>query len=331
MSDETRFDQSFKASVHYLKRASGFLRWIKVLGTVFGAVLIASSPWIEGTSHADAQRLSDLALWIGIVLTVFGSVILIFVDQTTPEVLSENLQLARQQDVLEENFRFLLGYIEHTLSRLSLDSYLREIIESAVTDGCESVEKLRMYSDTVLSLLVERKLSLFKIEDENWNFAVYRYEPSKGVLECLACRRAGDLPDGHVHRDWPPGEGHVGLAFSRSAELIFADASREELRPVIGAKGDRERDYDEERYRSLAAMPISSDGLTPLGILIATSDTEGRFKNEGERDEEDWEREDVLREVAAYLAILFKLIQNDIEARGSSNVEETNAPNCDPS
>ncbi|MFZ3582617.1 hypothetical protein ACOI1H_10655, partial [Loktanella sp. DJP18] len=74
------------------------------------------------------------------------------------------------------------------------------------------------------------------------------------------------------------------------------------------------------------SMPISTDGDHPLGILIATSDRVGRYKNESERDDRDWEREDVLREVAAYLAILFKLIHDDQKSGGNNDEEQRTSP-----
>lgn len=319
---EPSYDRNFRAALLYLQKSGRFVRISKVLGTVLGAALIALSPWITNTELENASTLSALALWIGLVLTVFGSLILVFADATTPEVLSENLELSRKAEVDEAAFLFLEKFIDHQLTRVSLNSYLRELIEAAVTDGCQSLDDLEKYSDAILGLIVARKASLFDIDDEEWNFAIYHFDKNTKELICLACRRATEVTDVHVHRSWAVGEGHVGLAFSRSNELIFSDATREELRPVIGAKGANERDYDESRYKSLASMPISTDGEQPLGILIATSDRVGRFKNEAERDDRDWEREDVLREVAAYLAILFKLIHNEDDHGGFNDAQK---------
>jgi hypothetical protein len=318
---DSTYANNFMAAIEYLRKAGRFVRLVKIFGTILGAALVATSPMISGLQFDGAETYGNYALVVGIVLTVLGSMILVFADATTPEVLSENLQLSRKSKLDNESFEYLDGFIDHQLTRVSLNSYLRELIESAVTEGCSSPDDLKKYARSILGLIVERKASLFGMDDEEWNFAVYYYSKSTEKLECLACRRATDIPPDHVHRSWDVGEGHVGLAFSRSNELIFSDATRDELRPVIGAKGAKLRDYDEEKYKSLASMPISTDGEHPLGILIATSDRIGRFKNEAERGDRDWEREDVLREVAAYLAILFKLIHDDRRSGGNENGE----------
>jgi hypothetical protein len=310
---EDIFETSFSAALDYLRKSGRVIKAAKIIGTVIGAGLLASHSWVGEQTFASAEEVSVVMLWVGIVLTLFGSLFLVFVDTTTADILAENLKLARQHEDDESKFEFYEYYIDHALARVSLSSYLREIVEDGVTSGKLDVDGLKKYSDAILGLIVERKSSLFGIEDEKWNFAVYRFDEQSKMLDCLACRRAEELPDGHNHRSWASGEGHVGLSFSRRNELIFSDATRPDLRPVIGAKGTNFRDYDERSYRSLASMPISADGDKPLGILIATSDKIGRYKDESEREEDEWEREDALRETAAFLAILFKLVDDDLE------------------
>ena len=68
---------------------------------------------------------------------------------------------------------------------------------------------------------------------------------------------------------------------------------------------------------SLASIPISLDQRSPLGVLIATSDATGRFKNQAEREANEWDRADILREAASSLAIAFGLL--DAFERGSND------------
>lgn len=171
--------------------------------------------------------------------------------------------------------------------------------------------------EQVLSIFAERRTALFGISDEYWNFSVYRYVSEEDGLVCIACRRDKKEDEDEEHRRWEPGEGHVGLSFSRATEIIFSDATKPELRPVLEAKGTNSRGYDSSRYVSLASMPISTDGSRPLGVLIATSDKLGRFKNDNERGERDWESADTLREVASNLAIIFQLIHAQSNDGGS--------------
>ena len=322
MSEFDRYDDSFRAAIHFLRKSGFALKAAKITGTVLGAGLVAASPWLGQKFGSVAPNLESISLWVGLVLTVVGSLVLVFADQIATDTLEENLRLSRDNLVLEDNLQFFNDFSSHLLSRVSLNTYVREVIETAVTEGCKDEEQLQKFSYAILGLLAERRHSLFEMGDEYWNFSVYRPDASSGRLICLACRRESPDDEKSEHRSWTPGEGHVGLAFLRGQEIIFSDATSDELKPVLSAKGEQLKQYDEQRYKSLASMPISTDGKQPLGILIATSDRVGRFKNESERSEDDWEREDVLREVAAYLAILFKLIHDAGKSGEDENAQD---------
>ncbi|PXW67454.1 hypothetical protein C7964_10629 [Loktanella sp. PT4BL] len=311
------YEANFEAALQYLRDSSRSLKLAKIFGTVVGAAMIALHPWVSTQSFQNAQDIASILLWVGLALTTFSSLVLVFADRTTSEILAENLRLSKQHREDEDEFDFYENYVDHVLARLSLNSYMREIVEAATVDDGFDLDALKKSSKAVLGLLDERKTALFGIQDEKWNFGVYRYDAEVEKLVCLACKRADEVPPNHVHRSWRVGEGHVGLAYSRSNEIIFSDANTPELRTVVGAKGQNYREYDEHAYRSLASMPISTDGANPLGILVATSDKIGRYQDESERGERDWEREDALRETAAFLAILFKLIHDE----GAKKVE----------
>lgn len=282
-------------ALEFLRKSSTVIRTLKILATTGGAALLAFSSWQLSVAGGAAETYVHVLFWVGLVLTVLGSIFLTFVDKTTPEILAENLLLSTSKKQLVDNIEYSNGFADYLLTRVSLNSQLREILETAVTDGVSTEVALKDYLESVLGLLVARKSMLFSMEDESWNFAVYKFEHTVGKLKCCACIRSVELPENYSHRTWADGEGHVGLAYNRGTELVFTDATREELRPVIGAKNENYKDDDDELYKSLAAMPISKNGKDIEGILIATSSQIGRFKTETDRDEKDWDREDVLR------------------------------------
>lgn len=308
--------QAFAGAVSYLRKTGGTIRFLKIFGTVLGAALIASSPWVGSQDLARAAAIETGMLVVGLVLTVISSIILVYVDQTTPELIEENLLVLRDNEELLDSLESAYDYQDHLLARTTVNSQVRELVETAVVNGCENLEQASQFARSILSIFVERRLSLFGIGDEYWNFGVYYYQKNTDRLVCIACRRESIEEEDQEHRSWEPGSGHVGLAFSRSAEIIFADATVPELRPVLEAQGENTREYDADRYVSLASIPISTDGTHPLGVLIATSNAPGRFKNDQERTPDDWENADVLREVAASLAIILQMIHNSNKAGG---------------
>ena len=300
--------QAVASSIDYLRKAGRLIRLLKILGTVVGAALIAFSPLVGSQEFEQADAIETGMLVVGILLSAFSALALIFVDQTTPELILENLEVLKENEKLNSYLDEAYAYQDHLLARTTVNSQVRELVESAVIDGCDDLEAVGGFARSILSVFVERRLSLFGIGDEYWNFGVYFFDESQKRLVCIACRRETKEEEDRPHRSWEPGNGHVGLAFSRASEIIFADATVPELRPVLEAQGDNKRDDDAERYVSLASIPISTDGTKPLGVLIATSNKAGRFKSDQERSADDWENTDSLREVAASLAIIFQMI-----------------------
>jgi GAF domain-containing protein len=301
-----------RTAIVNLRHTARVLTTIKIIGPVIGAALIATSQWFLAQPTPPIPSLWPVLFWSGIVTSTVGAAILIFFDRTTPELIAENIELAGGVTTLRNNLEFIGAYQDSLLARASLTQVIREVLEVALTKQKITDEDLNAFVETILAYLVERREALFAMGNEKWNFSVYRYDPADQKLKCIALKREESIipTGGKQPREWRPGEGHVGLAFSRGSALIFADATREDLKVVIGAQGENQRPYDEDRYKSLASIPISTDGQEILGILIGTSDRVGRFKTADERDAKDWDREEALREVASFLAILFKMIQN---------------------
>lgn len=310
-------------AIRYLRKSNNTLKIIKIFGTVFGAAMVAVSPWIGAqTNWPNAELVEVLLLAVGLVLTIFGSLVLIFVDETAPEVLAQNLLLESAAAELDSRFDYYDMYQNHLLARLSVNSQVRELVETAVISGVPDKATLAKHANAIVSIFVERRNVLFGVGDEYWNFSVYYHDAGSDRLECIACRRENAEDEQLDHRTWKSGEGHVGLCFARGKEVIFSDANKPELKPVLAANGQNVRDYDQDRYVSLASIPISTDGQRPLGVLIATSSEAGRFKNDEERDEKEWENADTLRDVASSLAIIFRLIHPSDVAGGPINDDD---------
>ncbi|MCU4651615.1 GAF domain-containing protein [Roseibacterium sp. SDUM158016] len=299
--------QAIATVLDRFRKYGGVVRTLKIAGTVIGASLVAASPWVGAQGFQSASNIESLMLFGGLFLAVLSSLALVFLDQTTPDLVAENIDILKENERLRAEILYANSYQDHLLARITVSSQVNKLVEEAVSEGCSTREQASKFAQSILGIFAERRQSLFGIGDEYWNFGVYVYDSHRKKLICIACRRDRKEDQEASHREWEPGNGHVGLAFSRGTEIIFADATVAELRPVLEATGENFREYDYTRYKSLASIPISSDGENPLGVLIATSDKAGRYKSDRERTDDDWENTGSLREVAESLAIILRM------------------------
>lgn len=139
---------------------------------------------------------------------------------------------------------------------------------------------------------------IFGFSGERYNFAVYRYNPERDVLEVLYRDVHRDIP--RQDREWEPGFGHVGFCFIREEAVLSHDVTdSEEL-------ADDQSDTDDEHYVSIAAAPIfslaSEENEDPRGVLIVTSNESHQFEKAIHRP--------FLITLANVLAILFHIADN---------------------
>lgn len=81
-------------------------------------------------------------------------------------------------------------------------------------------------------------------------------------------------------RAWPEGVGAAGQAFSTGKEIIVPDMTSNDLGTVYELDPGMQRDYDGDRYKSLAAVPVKvdGDGSAPWGVVIGTNDVSHHFQ-----------------------------------------------------
>ena len=151
--------------------------------------------------------------------------------------------------------------------------YAARAVESALLASFPARAGLEQTAKYLLEAIADQRSQLFGIRDEEeWNFAIYLCAGDQ--LSCLCHRRNFGQP-ADVARTWPIGAGHVGLAFQRNGELVNDDVARDE---VFQGKGELNRDYDKVRYRGTASICIPDiNGGPPIGVLVATSSTVGRY------------------------------------------------------
>ena len=257
-------------------------RWRRGLqvGFVLGGAALGGIGEVVANIVADPIRpYAHIASIVGLVAVLIGGLVFAFVDEGAPETIARALAAiegARTRDLtiteLEAEFRWITQLYGTAKA-------LREFVEAAPDVGTEDAKNALMETlSALLDMVVAQKDVLFGMTDERWNFAIYLYEPTGDQLECLICRRPIRAEETAPHRAWHPGEGHVGLAFSRGEELVASDTSDPQIEQLFRGHDAKYRDDDTTRYRSIASIPIRTRGDNPWGVLVATSDRAGRFR-----------------------------------------------------
>jgi hypothetical protein len=260
----------------------------------------ASGGWMVGWNVASAGFA---------VVAVFIAIVLALTEKNLPEALQEahaldervkQLEAAKQCDQMRSDE---IGAQFSSLTTLYATSIaLREIVEPVLSlgSGDERAQKNRL--GAMLDILLSSKRELFGITDERWNFSIYLWNDASQELICFACRRRDRADEEASHRAWPAGSGQIGVCFQSRREVVVGDVQMPEFKAYFQVPDPLSRSDDAERYRSIAAVPISMNGGVPHGVVIATSDVPGRFVPSGVSD--GWDTVEPLRVLAGVLVIL---------------------------
>ncbi len=113
---------------------------------------------------------------------------------------------------------------------------------------------------------------------EHYTLCVYRTtvtNKSEKVLRCIAHTRTVNCALSEA-RQWPTGVGVAGAALARGNEIVVPDMNAIQIGSLYAGI---EKDYDAERYRSIAAVPILAAGHNDAwGVVVGTSDRVEHFK-----------------------------------------------------
>ena len=270
-----------------LGKATGARRSLQIFVPVATLIVAALKGLTPSSAPATVTAVSVALQLTFLILIAIAGGVLLFTDKSATTVVHDAQNALDRAEVAEGNLSEAEGVIDELEFQLARASRVEDIVEAmrSVVDVaiCEPViteAKLNEWLIDLLDFLVTDKLTLFSIGDEQWNFSIYLLDPASGELKCVACRRPTKKEEDAPHRSWREGEGHVGKAFQAKHPLICADSTDPNVRGFFVAPAEKLMEYDIDRYRSLAALPIQSDGERPLGVLVATSAVKGRFDPE---------------------------------------------------
>lgn len=149
---------------------------------------------------------------------------------------------------------------------------------------------------------------------EQWSIGVYLYDEDHQILRSVWRTKSNSHPSLGRGRDWRPGEGHVGKAFLDRRPILTGNANDEAVAQLCRARTSKMADYDQSTYISFASVPIGApqdDDDTPYGVLVVTSDREGRFVEEATTE--------LLMHAAQTIAVIFELSDADMSCLVNPN------------
>lgn len=286
-----------KRAIDYLlgdiRAQAHVLKWARLIFSALGVAAIAvGQVWI-------ASGWGTTVFWCGVAMVVLTGVVLFFFEKDSASLIldlnASEVLVGEQAD----HIRYLERREEILLSWQSITKLLSELLDQALTATDLGAETKKVFFTAVVEILADYKFSLFRIADEYCNISIYELSAETGCLECIACFRSRPSDALGEHRSWKVGEGHVGKAFELQRELICGDSSAPDIKPWISASPANFDGRDDERYVSLAAVPIGVNADEPVGVLIVTSNVAMRFANSDENHGDENVKEERRLAVAA--------------------------------
>lgn len=266
----------------YIRPLARVLKAARLITSALGVVAIAVGQTWMTSQTVWQHEWASVIFWCGVGAIVVTGFILLFFEKDSASLLldlnASEVLVGEQSD----HIRYLERREEILLSWQSVTKLLAELLDQALTASDLSASKKKVFYTAVVEILADYKFSLFRIADEYCNISIYEHSPGTGCLECIACYRSRPSDALGDHRTWKVGEGHVGKAFELQRELICGDSSAPDIKPWISASPTNFDLRDDERYVSLAAVPIGVNTEEPIGVLIVTSNVPMRFANSDE-------------------------------------------------
>lgn len=283
----------------YIRPLARVLKAARLITSALGVVAIAVGQTWMTSQTVWQNEWASFIFWCGVGAIVVTGFILLFFEKDSASLLLDlhdsEVLISDQSD----HIRYLERREEILLSWQSVTKLLAELLDQALTDSDLNPEKKKIFYTAVVEILADYKFSLFRIADEYCNISIYEHSAETESLGCTACYRSRPSDALGAHRTWKVGEGHVGKAFELQRELICGDSSAPDIKPWISASPDNFDERDDERYVSLAAMPIGVNADEPIGVLIVTSNVPMRFANFDENHGDENMKEERRLAVAA--------------------------------
>jgi hypothetical protein len=261
------------------KRVSSGLKVLRIFFNGIGVAAIAlGQAW--QVSEIDWQvAASSYIFWSGLLLIIVSAISLLFTERDDVTLIVALIDAETDISDLKSRVDYIEAREKFFRASQSANKILSELLDQAILHSQVSEEFRTKIFDSAVECISQYREELFGIGSEYCNISIYGLNQGTGLLDCISCFRSVPSDAIGPHRSWGIGEGHVGKAFQLKRELICADALQPDIRPWISAPPGKVDTDDEERYVSLAAVPLGLNFDEPFGVLIITSSIALRFGN----------------------------------------------------
>lgn len=268
---------AFKVRAGRFRRASLI---VKIAFVGFGSALagiaqLAQFPATGPTAWQIAGILASIVVAIGAAFVVFTEQ-----DSSTELALAnEAVEAARDAEARYAAVEELETNVGQLVALYQAMSVMRSAAERIATTDTLSDEQA---ADAIMKASGRQlPIAMAFAQADQWTVGVYKAvpasEPGRADLRCVTHRRAIEC-DPSEARVWHEGTGIAGVCYSNQTEMIVPDLQVAGIRAVFGTAANEVRDYDDERYRSMVAVPIWVHGLPkPWGVVAATNDRVDHF------------------------------------------------------
>lgn len=270
-----------RISVLFDKRAWRFKwasKFVKAMFVAVGALIAGVAQFLQippGEAPSSVQVIGIAATLVAFL----GSLFVLFTDEDASEELAAARRATEElRDTMEEleSFPDYEGALEQQAYLYQSATLMRSAIERAVVSNDNAHAAVRALVQLTLRTL---PVALGVAQADRWTICVYRAEETetgRDKLVCIAHNRA-IMCDVEKARTWEEGVGVAGIAYANRQEIVVPNMHHAGLGSVFNIAAGA-RDYDADRYRSMAAVPVRVDGLPkPWGVVVATNDRYGHF------------------------------------------------------
>lgn len=285
-------DRLMSTGIGWVRRVRRFQNWINVGCVLGGALLSGIGGGMEGSmmpaAGAGVLTLKGLLVCFGAAVVFLGGVALLIIQDEAPELLAraavlegEAQRFLDERDGLTARLDGLAALDRRRLELIDANRTMREALEQTLlVPEAEPAGAAQGMIDLAGRYLIS---SIGFETGEAWAISIFRVETDEDgeILNRIAALRADRLDERRQARSWRRNEGFVGAAWVSNRDTIIEDCHEPQVAADYPVPVTCRRDYDADRYRSMAVIPIRLGAERQVwGLIAASSDRIGRFRRD---------------------------------------------------
>jgi len=256
---------------------------------------------------------------VGVVLAFVGTLLLARFDfrklELTAEVVEaeniaeEAIEIGRTLETVMERLKVEGEIVDRKrLALRQVNDITREVAEQA---AFAEVAEFRAAARLMLELAsIPIGTSIGFQQDERWAISIFRIEKNdqEELLRRVTGIRADRLQEQANAREWRLNEGLVGTVWATKRDAIIEDYRDARVPQDYPMPDELKRNYDVDRYRSMAGVPIIVGPERAIwGVVAASSDVTGRFTRDP--DNTKTQAVDTIRSLSRASALLAAIFE----------------------